>query len=308
MSFDDAYQALTDHDDDARWAYGTGFADPLAGVPTALPAGVDRADLAAYCLMIGDDALIMSHRLQQWVTRAPELEDEMAVANIGLDLLGQARLLLTRAGEAEGAGRDEDDLAYRRDPGDFRHVRLAERADADFAHLIARLLVFATWRLALLDRLAASGDPVLAAIGAKGVKEVAYHREYAAGWVVRLGDGTELSHQRMQSAVDAVWPLLGELFDAHEIELRLAAAGVAVDPAELRAECEVVFAEVLRVATLTAPTGGPASGRVLASIGAPGDGPAVGAGRGRDGVHGDELAEILAELQGLARATPGGVW
>jgi len=143
MAFDAAYEALTDHHDDSRWAYGTGFADPLAGVPTAVPSGVDAADLAAYCLMLGDDALVISHRLQQWVTRAPELEDEMALANIALDLLGQARLLLTRAGEAEGRGRDEDALAYLRDPADFRNVRLVERADADFAHVVARLLVFA---------------------------------------------------------------------------------------------------------------------------------------------------------------------
>jgi len=111
MSFDDAYEALTDHDDDARWAYGTGFSDPMAGVPTEVPSDVDRDDLVAYCLMLADDALILSHRLQQWVTRAPELEDELAIANIGLDLLGQARLLLTRAGEVEGAGRGEDALA-----------------------------------------------------------------------------------------------------------------------------------------------------------------------------------------------------
>jgi ring-1,2-phenylacetyl-CoA epoxidase subunit PaaC len=294
MSFDDAYEALTDHDDDARWAYGTGFADPLVGVPSALPEQVARADLAAYCLMLGDDALIMSHRLQQWVTRAPELEDELAIANIGLDLLGQARLLLTRAAEAEGAGRDEDALAYLRDAGEFRNVRLAERADDDFAHLVARLLVFATWRLALLDRLAASRDPVLAAIGAKGVKEVTYHREYAAQWVVRLGDGTELSHRRMRSAADAVRPLLDELFRPHEIELRLAAAGVAVDPSTLRPEVEAVLSEVWRAATLES---------------AGGDAPGLSAaGPGRDGVHGAELAEILAEMQGLARAMPGGVW
>ncbi|XVU22126.1 1,2-phenylacetyl-CoA epoxidase subunit PaaC [Actinoplanes sp. CA-054009] len=293
MSFDDAYLALTDHDDDARWAYGTGFADPLAGVPSALPDGVDRGDLAAYCLMLGDDALILSHRLQQWVTRAPELEDELALANIGLDLLGQARLLLTRAGEAEGAGRDEDELAYLREPGDFRNVRLAERADADFAELAARLLVFSTWRLALFDRLAATGDPVVAAIAAKGVKEVSYHRDYAAGWVVRLGDGTELSHARMQAAIDVVLPLAGELFGTHPVERRLAELDVAVDPAGLRAEFDAVIAEVLRVATLAPPPEPSAAGA------APG---------GRDGVHGEELTEILAELQGLARATPGGVW
>nr|WP_240670370.1 1,2-phenylacetyl-CoA epoxidase subunit PaaC [Actinoplanes solisilvae] len=239
--------------------------------------------------MIGDDALILSHRLQQWVTRAPELEDEMAIANIALDLLGQARLLLTRAGEAEGAGRDEDELAYLREPGDFRNVLLTERVDADFGHLIARLLVFSTWRLALLDHLSASRDPVLAAIGAKGVKEVSYHRDYAAGWTVRLGDGTDLSHQRMQAAIDAVWPFLDELFETHDVDARL--AGVAVDPASLRAEFDAVLAQVLSAATLEMPKAVEAA-----------------TSKGRDGAHGEELNEILAELQGLARATPGGVW
>jgi ring-1,2-phenylacetyl-CoA epoxidase subunit PaaC len=341
MSFDAAYEALTDHDDDARWAYGTGFADPLAGVPTAIPDGVDRADLAAYCLMLGDDALVLSHRLQQWVTRAPELEDELAIANIGLDLLGQARLLLTRAGEAEAAGRDEDALAYLRDPHEFRNVRLSERADDDFAQLVARLLVFSTWRLALLDRLTTSRDPMLAAIGAKGVKEVTYHREYAAQWVVRLGDGTELSHDRMQAAVDVVADLTGELFRPHAIELRLAAAGVAVDPSTLRQEFDEVLTQVVTAATLrhphsqTAPAPGasvtPASdpsGAGVSALGAAGLGAAgldstdrVGSadagvgvadagahGLGRDGVHTAALTEILAEMQELARATPGGVW
>jgi ring-1,2-phenylacetyl-CoA epoxidase subunit PaaC len=241
--------------------------------------------------MLGDDALIMSHRLQQWVTRAPELEDELAVANIGLDLLGLARLLLTRAGVVEGWGRGEDALAYLRDRGVFRSVRLAERADPDFAHLVARLLVFATWRLALFDRLASSRDPVLAAIAAKGVKELTYHRDYAAGWVVRLGDGTELSHDRMRTGLDAVWPLVGELFRPHEIELRLAAAGVAVDPARLRPEFDAVVADVCDAATL-APPGGEVGGE----------------SGGRAGVHGEELAEILEERQELARAVPGGSW
>jgi ring-1,2-phenylacetyl-CoA epoxidase subunit PaaC len=296
MAFDAAYQALTDHDDDARWAYGTGFVDPLAGVSTAVPSGVDRPDLVAYCLMLGDDALVMSHRLQQWVTRAPELEDELAIANVGLDLLGQARLLLARAAEVEGGGRDEDAFAYLRDPGEFRNVRLAERADADFAHLMARLLVFATWRLALLDRLSASRDPVLAAIGAKGVKELTYHREYAAQWVVRLGDGTETSHQRMQAAVDAVWPLMGELFRPHEVEVRMAGAGIGVDPAALRAEFDAVLVQVLDAATLR-PAGAP-------PLPADGDGMRLG----RDGAHTEALAEILGEMQALARSLPGGVW
>lgn len=285
---DDAYAALTDHADDARWAYGTGFADPLAGVPTAVPADVDPADLAALCLMLGDDALILSHRLQQWVTLAPELEDELAIANIALDLLGQARLLLGRAGEAEGSGRGEDDLAYLRDAAQFRNVRLVERADADFAHLVARLLVFATWRLALLDRLSGTRDPVLAAIGEKGVKEVTYHREYAAQWVVRLGDGTAESHRRMQEALDAVWPLVDELFRPHEGELRL-----GLDVAALRPEFDGVLAQVVQAATLRLPP--PAGVRPTAAA-------------GRDGVHSAELDEVLTEMQQLARSIPGGVW
>ena len=142
----DAYLSLTDvTEDDHRWAFGTGFADPLAGVDVTLQAGVNPSDAAALaerCLALGDDALIYSHRLQQWVTRAPELEEETALANIALDLLGQARLLLTRAGQAEGRGRDEDQLAFFRDEREFRNVRLVERADADFAELTARLLVF----------------------------------------------------------------------------------------------------------------------------------------------------------------------
>lgn len=315
MSFDDdAYGALTDHDDDSRWAYGTGFADPLAGVPTAVPDGIDRDDLVAYCLMLGDDALVMSHRLQQWVTRAPELEDELAIANIGLDLLGQARLLLSRAAEVEGAGRDEDGLAYLRGPHEFRNVRLAERADEDFGHLVARLLVFAAWRLPLLDRLSGSRDPVLAAIGAKGVKEVTYHREYAAQWVVRLGDGTDLSHGRMQAAIDAVLPTAGELFVPHDVESRLAAAGVAADPEALREEFDAALSQVLTAATLTAPRPGAANAPGHETGMAPGDDATasskreVTGGRGRDGDHGPELKVILDEMQELARALPGGAW
>ena len=281
MSFDDAYGALTHHDDDARWAYGTGFADPLAGLPTEIPPAVDRAALAGHCLMLGDDALILSHRLQQWVTRAPELEDEVAIANIALDLLGQARLLLTRAGEALGDERDEDALAYHRDPAAFRNVRLVERADADFAHLVARLLTVSTWRLAVMDRLRDTLDPVLAAIAAKAVNELTYHREYAAQWVIRLGDGTAESHRRMQAAVDELWPLLPEL--DHEPS--------ALAPTGWRDEFDGVMTHVLTVANLRTPDAGPGAGLA-----------------GRDGAHTPALAEILDEMQSLARAVPGGVW
>src|ERR1700735_4729640 len=150
MGFDTAYHAIAEDSGDQRWAFGTGFTGPLTGVDQALPDGAGARDLAAYCLMLGDDALVMSHRLQQWLARAPELEEETALANIALDLLGQARLLLTRAGAADGSGQTEDDYAFGRGEREFRNVRLAEGADTDFGGLIARLLVFSTWRLALL--------------------------------------------------------------------------------------------------------------------------------------------------------------
>src|ERR1700734_4045691 len=215
---DNPYDLLAqDHDEGHRWAFGTGFADPLAGIDTSVPEQLDPHALARWCLALGDDALIYSHRLQQWVARLPELEEETAVANIALDLLGQARLLLARAGGI--VGQTEDQLAFFREEKAFRNVRLAEHADRDFAELVVRLLLFSTWRLALFEGLSApappgSADPVLAAIAAKGVNELAYHRDYAAGWVVRLGDGTDLSHAKAQSAIDALWPLTGELFRA----------------------------------------------------------------------------------------------
>lgn len=298
MSFDNEYEAITEENDNVRWAYGTGFADPLAGVDTTVPSTVDGAELAAYCLMLGDDALVMSHRLQEWCSRAPELEDEVALANIGLDLLGQARLLLSRAGAAEaaagGAGRDEDALAYFRDEGEFRNVRLVEPANGDFAYSVARLLVFATWRLALLVRLVTSADPVLAAIADKGVKEVTYHRDYAARWLVRLGDGTELSHRRAQAGLAAVWPLVEELFVPHPVEAGLAGAGVAVDPAGLRGEFDAVLDQVLDAATLARPEVAPLAG--------------VSGRTGRHGVHTEAMGYLLAELQSVARAHPDATW
>lgn len=291
MGFDNAYEAISEENDEARWAYGTGFTDPLAGLDTTVPSDVDGADLAAYCLMLGDDALIASHRLQEWCSNAPELEDDVALANIGLDLLGQARLLLARAGKADGTDRDEDALAYFREERDFRNVRLVELQNGDFAHSMARLLVFSTHRLALLDRLSTSRDPVLAAVAAKGVKEVTYHRDYAAGWVVRLGDGTELSHERMQAGLDAVWPQVCELFQAHPVELRLAEAGVGVDPSSVRAEFDAVIDQVLSTATLTLPAAAPVSGMA-----------------GRNGIHTEAMGHLLAELQSVARAHPEATW
>ncbi len=294
----DAYQSLSEETEDHRWAFGTGFTDPLEGIDASVPDGVEAAALATYCLMLGDDALIYSHRLQQWMTRLPELEEETAFANIALDLLGQARMLLARAGQAEGVlrpdgqGRREDQLAFFRDENEFRNVRLVEGLDADFAELAGRLLVFSAWRLALFGELSGSRDPVLAAIAAKGVKELTYHRDYAAQWVIRLGDGTQLSHEKMQAALGVIWPLVDELFRADAVVARLPA--VAADPEKLRAEVDAVLETVLATATLDRPAGAPMA-------------PVAGK-TGRDGVHTEALGYVLAELQSVARAHPDATW
>ena len=299
-----AYQALADETDDHRWAFGTGFTDPLEGIDTSVPDGVSAAALSAYCLMLGDDALIYSHRLQQWMTRLPELEEETAVANIALDLLGQARMLLARAGRAEGA------VLARKHGADRKHgprrgsarllpggTRIPQRAPGRASGRRLRgtgrpLLIFSAWRLALLRRLQDSADPVLAAIAAKGAKELAYHRDYAAQWVIRLGDGTELSHGRMQAALRAIWPLVDELFRADAVTADL--PGVAPDPAGLRAEFDSVLGTVLAAATLDLPDAAP-----MAQV----------AGKsGRDGVHTEALGYVLAELQSVARADPDATW
>ncbi len=293
-----AYQSLSDttEHDDPRWAFGTGMDGELeAEITAAVPDGADPADLASYCLMLGDDALVASHRLSEWVSNAPELEEEVALANTALDLLGQARILLSRAGHVEGSDRDEDALAYFRPETDFRNVALAELGDErDFAHAIARLLVFSTWRLALLYRLQISADPVIAAVAAKGVRELAYHRDYAARWTLRLGDGTDESHRRMQAALEAVWPYVDELFRTSDVERRLIGVGVAVDPADLRDEVDAVLDEVLARATLTRPQ-------------RPGAGTIGGRG-GRHGVHTEQLGNMLTTMQALARAHPGASW
>ncbi|GII91198.1 1,2-phenylacetyl-CoA epoxidase subunit PaaC [Sinosporangium siamense] len=283
MPSDNAYDAGA-HAGDGEWAFETRFNDPFRGIDTTIPAGVDGMDLAVYCLMLGDDALIMSNRLQQWCTRAPELEDEVAIAHIALDLLGQARMLLSRAGQVDGSGRDEDDLAYFREEHEFRNVRLVEVASADFSELMARLLVFSVWRLAMLHRLAVSLDPVLATLATRGLKEVAYHRAYSAGWVVRLGDGSPYSRERAQSALETVWPLVDELFTTHDVERLAADNRTGVDPCDLRNEFDLVIGQILRTATLVVPDVVSLSG--------------IG---GRYGVHTKAMGPLLAEFQSVAR-------
>ena len=296
------YDALDHaHGGEGQWAFGTGFDDPLAGVDTTVPEGIAPADLGEYCLMLGDDALVLAQRLTEWMTNAPELEEEVAFGNIALDLLGQARLLLARAGSVGVLGRsreratdsipDEDALACFRDADEFRNTGLVEAANGDFGQTMVRLLAASTVRLAVFARLRGSRDPVLAAIAAKGVHELTYHRDHAARWVLRLGDGTTESHRRTQAGLEVVWPLLGELFTATEVEARLTAAGVAVDPADVREEVQSVLTQVLDQATLTVP-----------------EWPAAGASHGRLGVHGQELTDLLGTLQGLARQHPAATW
>ncbi|MFD0060303.1 1,2-phenylacetyl-CoA epoxidase subunit PaaC [Streptomyces sp. NPDC056690] len=276
MSDDHVYMTLAEeHEDDTRWAYGTGFEDPLHGVDTTVPDGVDAVELAALCVALGDDALVSAQRLAEWTTQAPELEEEVALANIGLDLLGQARLLYSRAGQADGTQRGEDAYACFRDPDDFRNVTLAELPRGDFAFSMARLLVLSSWRLAHFEGLTASPDPVLAAIAAKGVRELTYHRQYAAEWVIRLGDGTEESHRRMRAGLQQVTAYLDELFDAHDA----------------RDEVLAVLRQVADAAGLALPET------------TPGD-----EGPGRQGRHTGHLAPLLAELQSVARAHPDATW
>jgi len=299
---DNAYAGLLVND--AHWAFGTSFEDPLEGVDTTVPEGVDPSVLAMYCLMLGDDALVFSHRLSEWCSRAPDLEEDIALANIALDLLGQARLLLARAAAAdpgvvpalpEGSPVPaEDRLAHFRDDMDFRNVRLAEVPNGDFAETIARILLLSTWRLALFERLKESRDAVLAAVAAKGVKELAYHRDFAARWFVTLAQGTDESRRRLLTGLDGLWPLWAELFESHEVESRAAAAGVGVAPGPLAAEVDVVLEQVFAAAGIDRPERGPLAG--------------VQGRKGRDGRHTEALSRMLAEMQVVARAHPMGVW
>ncbi|MEU5911174.1 1,2-phenylacetyl-CoA epoxidase subunit PaaC [Micromonospora sp. NPDC047527] len=235
-----------------------------------------------FTLALGDDALIAAQRLAEWTTRAPEMEEDIALANIALDQLGAARLLLSYAGELEGAGRDEDALAYLRDDREFRNVLLVELPNGDFAVTMAKLFFLAAYQLPLYTALAGCADERLAAIGAKARKESAYHLDHGALWVKRLGDGTEESHRRMQAAVDQVWPYTHELFAADP--------AAPVDPATLRQTFDDTVGPVLAEATLTRPEDGWAPGG------------------GRAGVHTEHLSYLLAEMQVLHRAHPGAQW
>jgi ring-1,2-phenylacetyl-CoA epoxidase subunit PaaC len=290
--------------DSGHWAFGQGFSDPLSGVDTTLPDGVDGGLLASYCLMLADDALVLSQRLSEWCSNAPDLEDDIALANIALDLLGQARLLLARAAAAEpgvvpalpagSAVPAEDALAFFREAHQLRNVRMAEVPGGDFAHVVTRLLLMATVRLAVFERLAASRDHVLAAIAAKGVNELAYHRDYAGRWFLVLARGTEESRRRLVDALTALWPLQAELLGTHPVEAEAAARGVGVDPGSVSDQVEGVLGQVLATGGVERPEVAPLAG--------------VNGRTGRDGMHTEALSRLLAEMQVVARAHPMGRW
>ncbi|MEU6080241.1 1,2-phenylacetyl-CoA epoxidase subunit PaaC [Streptomyces sp. NPDC047108] len=229
-------------------------------------------------LALGDDALVLSHRLGEWAGHAPQLEEDVALANIALDLLGQARVLLSMAG-------DEDELAYLREEREFRNVQLVEQPNGDFAHTIARQLYFSTYQ-ELLYRQLAEGDGPFAPLARKAVKEVAYHRDHAEHWTLRLGDGTEESHTRMQRGLDALWRFTGELFEP--------VAGVDADRESMLHAWLASVTSVVERATLTLPSG-PQTG-------------AWTAGAGREGLHTESFGRMLAEMQHLHRSHPGASW
>jgi len=245
--------------------------------------------VSAYALRLGDNGLVLSQRLGAWCGHAPELEIDLALANIGLDLLGQARNFLACAAEREGQG-DEDTLAFGRDERQFHNLLLAEQPNGNFADTIARQYLMDAWNVALYERLIHSSDSQLSAIAAKAIKEARYHLRFSRGWLVRLGDGTEISSQKMQQAIDNLWRFTAELFEADDVELELIESGVAVDPRTLRQPWENEVFAGLREANLRVP-----------------DETAYRTG-GKRGLHTEHLGPMLAEMQYLQRVYPGQQW
>lgn len=250
--------------------------------------------LFEYLLRLGDSSLILSQRLGAWTGHGPILEEDLALTNTALDLLGQARMWLTLAGEVEGAGRDEDALAYHRDAHQFHNVLLVERANGNYADTMARQFLFDVWHYFLLQRLEQSSDERVAAIAAKSIKEVTYHVRRSSDMVVRLGDGTDESHAKMQAAIDDAWRFTGELFADDAVDQDVAARGIGCELSALRAPWMAHVREVLEEATLTVPD--ETAANHLAYRG------------GRQGRHTEELGYVLAEMQYLPRAYPGATW
>jgi ring-1,2-phenylacetyl-CoA epoxidase subunit PaaC len=258
---------------------------------SAMPFGrVEPAALFRYVLRLGDLSLVLGQRLGEWVGHAPALEEDLGLANVALDLIGQARLLLTYAGEVEGMGRDEDDIAFLREHGQYLNPVLVEQPNGDFGQTIVRQVLIDAFQLELFQRMVASTDERLAAIAAKAAKEVRYHLRYSSGWLVRLGDGTPESHARVQSALDALWPYTVELFAEDELDCAMADGGVAPRLADVHAAWRARIDAILAEATLERPLDRAHSWH------------------GKRGQHSEHLGYILAEMQHLQRAYPEARW
>ena len=243
-----------------------------------------------YCLRLGDTNLILGHRLSEWCGHAPILEEDIALANMALDLLGHARILLTYAGEVEGKGRDEDALAYHRDEREYRNLLLAEQPNGDYGQTIMRQFLYSAYAFFFYSELKNSKDKTLSAFAEKSLKEVTYHLRHCSGMVIRLGDGTEESHQRMVNAVNELWRFTGDMFDMDETEAELIKAGIAVDMKKIFLLWENRVKEVFKEATLEVPQ------NVFMQSGS------------RKGIHTEHLGYILAEMQVLPRMYPHAKW
>jgi ring-1,2-phenylacetyl-CoA epoxidase subunit PaaC len=250
----------------------------------------DGDALFEYVLRLGDNCLVLSQRLGEWCGHGPALEEDIATTNVALDLLGQARLWLSYAGEVDAQGRDEDRLAFLRDAGEFRNLLLVEQPNGDYAQTMARQFYFDAWHHVFLSALQESRNQRIAGIGAKAVKEVTYHLQRSTDWVIRLGEGTEESHRRMQTALDMLWSYTGEMFEMDAVDVAMALAGVGVDLERLRAPWRKHVEATLNEATLKLPEG------TWMQRG------------GKRGVHTEKLGYLLAEMQFLQRAYPGAEW
>lgn len=243
-----------------------------------------------YALHLGDNALVLGQRLGEWVGHAPELEEDLGFANIALDLIGQTRYLFSYAAALEGEGRSEDDLAFMRDPDDFMNLNLVEQPNRDFGYTIVRQFLFDAWQLELFERLQSSRETPLAELAAKALKETRYHWRFSSGWLVRLGDGTQESHRRVQDALDALWWFTHELFTPGDVDRAAAEAGFAPDVAALRAPWLARVEPVLQEAALVRPED------------------VAHAWHGKQGRHSEHLGHLLAGMQYLQRAYPGARW
>ena len=278
-------------DDPATPASESAEREPLPGAAENTGDVPDARAYAGYLLGLADDAMVYAQRLGEWMTNAPQIEEDMALGNVALDLLGQARGLYPYIGSIDGTGRGEDDYAMLRDEREWRNVHLVEQERGDFADEMARLLWFSAYQVELHTALSGSSDDVVAGVAGKALKEVRYHLDHASLWVVRLGDGTDESHRRMQAALERVLPHLAELFDDDEASVLAADLGAGVLPSTLHDPVVARVARVVEQGTLTLPDGSRWRSR-----------------GGRAGIHSRPMGSLLAEMQHIARSHPGATW